>query len=1263
MFNPFRNVSADTGPRISIASPSRSKVRLKPDRTPRKGIVQRLIEVGESFWSDLPHRSGDSLDRTLGSELAIADLTHCPASLDTGLAASETDDRSGTLTAVVTQTVTTQTAAPEIVPLATLLQQGEQAAQQSDWTRATQIYRQAIQHYPDCPEVYQYLAEILTQQGQLSEAASYYRRAIELAQCAESVIQPELAAIPDPEPPAQTEVPAEPETTQFELPWFERASFHLQQAMVSCNAGDWQETIEACQVALQQLQPEAALAYLLLGRSHQGQKQWEAAAQCYQKSLLLQPETAEVHARLGSLAAQQDQWEQAVQHYQQAIQLDPDFAGAYWKLSEVWQQLGELAASVTCLDAALRLQPDWSTAAEDCRLADRLQHLGQLERAIACYERAIQKDPRLPAAYLGLGAVYQPQDPATAIAIYRKGIQQNPASVDLALRLGDQLASLGDWSAAQAYYQQGLEQQPDHGAALVGVRQCCFQQAQWQSALTVSQRLVELQPQDTDHWHQLGDNLSRLERWSEAVPAYQRSIEGNPSFSWSHNNLGDAYLHLQQWTAAVEPLRSAILLNPEFVWSHYNLGEVLAQLQDWDGAIDAYRAALRIQPDLPYAAARLADALHQRALLDQDHAFTFYTQAIQQNPLDPEPYYRALELQPDAVPLYLGLADALAAQSRWDEALTCCQIARQLQPEDVTIVARLKQLLQQQTATSQTAAYERWMAIHTPTPDQLAAMRSSLDQLTYRPRISVIMPVYNPPIEFLQAAIQSVCDQVYPDWELCIADDASADLEVLELLNQFALADPRIKLIFRPENGQIAAASNSALTLATGEFVAFLDQDDRLAPEALYEVVTLLHQHPEADLIYSDEDKLDAEGRRRLPFFKPNWCPDSFLSRMYTCHLGVYRRELVEAIGGLRLGFEGSQDYDLVLRLTEQTDRIFHIPKVLYHWRMHANSTASRASCKPYATAAAQRAIQEALQRRGEPVRTVVTQPEFPGVYIPRFEIQGHPLVSIIIPTRNLGSMLDRCLQSIQDQSTYSNYEVIVIDNDSHEPETQRVLEKWQQFDHIHCHRLEMPFNYSRLNNLAVQQARGDYLLFLNNDTEVITPDWIEAMVEQAQRPAIGAVGALLLYPDQTVQHAGVVLGIGDIAGHSHKYYRWGDHGYFSQLVSINNYSAVTAACLMCRRAVFEQVGGFDEAIAVAFNDVDFCLKLKQQGYRNLYLPHVQLYHHESKSRGIEDTLEKQQRFTQELQLMQAKWQALLEQDDCYSPHLSLTREDYSLRV
>ncbi len=563
---------------------------------------------------------------------------------------------------------------------------------------------------------------------------------------------------------------------------------------------------------------------------------------------------------------------------------------------------------------------------------------------------------------------------------------------------------------------------------------------------------------------------------------------------------------------------------------------------------------------------------------------------------------------------------------------------------------------------SKDSKYQQWLNKHYPRQIDLTRMSETLSLLSYQPKISIIVPVYNPPEAFFRQAIESVLKQIYPDWELCLADDCSTKPYVKEILEEYAQKDSRIKVVFRQENGHISRASNSALEIATGEYIALLDHDDLLAPHALYEIVRLLNEHPEADMIYSDEDKIDENNWHKDPFFKMDWCPDSFLTRMYTCHLGVYRRSIVTEIGNFRAGLEGSQDYDLVLRFTEKTDKIFHIPKVLYHWRIHSESAASGTSAKPYAYEAAQKALSEALVRRKEP-GSIIPVTGYPGLYTTRYEIKEKQLVSIIIPTRDLAKTLNTCLKSIFTKTTYPNYEVIVIDNGSQESATFECFEYWQNQEpnRFNCYSLDIPFNYSQLNNYAVEKSQGHYLLFLNNDTEIISNDWIEAMVEQAQRRSIGAVGGLLLYPDKTIQHAGVVLGIGGVASHSHKGYPSLLPGYFGQVITINNYSAITGACLMCRREVFEQVNGFEEDLAIAYNDVDFCLKLVQQGYRNIYLPHVKLFHYESKSRGKEDSVAKQQRLQQERIYMLNKWQSLLDNDPCYSPHLTRNADDYSI--
>jgi len=560
--------------------------------------------------------------------------------------------------------------------------------------------------------------------------------------------------------------------------------------------------------------------------------------------------------------------------------------------------------------------------------------------------------------------------------------------------------------------------------------------------------------------------------------------------------------------------------------------------------------------------------------------------------------------------------------------------------------------------------YFLWIQENELRRSDIDRLRDAAAVLAYRPRISVIMPTYNPPELYLREAIESVITQVYENWELCIADDASTAPHVRAVLEEYMELDDRIKVDFRPTNGHIAHASNSALALATGEFIALCDHDDLLTPDALYENVRLLNGHRDADMIYSDEDKVDENGRRSDPYFKPDWAPDSFLSRNYVSHLGVYRRSLVEDVGGFRPGFEGSQDYDLVLRIVERTNRIHHIPRVLYHWRIHALSVASGVGVKNYAYDSAMHAIAEAMHRRGEPGRVEMLKDD-PGNYIVRYDLKRDWKVSIIIPTRDHADDLELCLASIFAKSTYRNIEVVVLDNGSAEHATSVCFAKWQALepDRVKVVPHNVPFNYSEINNYAVRHSTGDIILLLNNDTEVIAPQWIEAMLEQAQRPTIGCVGAKLLYEDDTIQHAGVVMRIGGVAGHSHRYYDRDAPGYYHIIKTVNNYTAVTAACLMIRREVWEQVGGLDEQLSVAFNDVDFCLRVRAAGYLNVYVPHAELYHYESKSRGFDDTPAKIARGIREQQFMQKRWNVSSVDDPFYSPHLSLTSEDYSIRL
>jgi GT2 family glycosyltransferase len=544
-----------------------------------------------------------------------------------------------------------------------------------------------------------------------------------------------------------------------------------------------------------------------------------------------------------------------------------------------------------------------------------------------------------------------------------------------------------------------------------------------------------------------------------------------------------------------------------------------------------------------------------------------------------------------------------------------------------------------------------------------ARMLETSAKFSHRPLISVIIPAYDTPERYLRATLESVLEQAYDNWELCVADDASTDPAVRAVLNEYARRDPRVKVVFRPENGHISRATNSALALAQGDFVAFMDHDDLLAIDALFEVAHLINRHPDVDVIYTDENKIDDHVRFQEPHFKPDWAPESFLSRMYVGHLIVMRRSLVEAVGGLRPEFDGSQDYDLMLRVTELTDRIRHIPRILYHWRIHQDSTSLDGAAKPYAYDAAVRALNEALERRGEEGR-ISAKPEYPGSYDVRFAIREKRKVSVIIPTRDHGDDVYNCIGSLFAKTYYANLDVTIVDNGSTDEDSLAIFERLTKRDRrIRVLRYDEPFNFSKINNYAVERTDGDYLLFLNNDTQATSDEWIEALVEQAQRPAIGAVGAMLLYPDQTVQHAGVIVGLGGVAGHSHKHYHQNAPGYFHILQSVNNYSAVTAACMMVRRDVFLEVGAFDESLAVAFNDVDLCLKIRDAGYRNVYLPHVRLYHFESKSRGQEVTPEGIARFSREIEIMRARWHPLKVRDPFYNPNLTLNAENYTAAI
>ena len=558
--------------------------------------------------------------------------------------------------------------------------------------------------------------------------------------------------------------------------------------------------------------------------------------------------------------------------------------------------------------------------------------------------------------------------------------------------------------------------------------------------------------------------------------------------------------------------------------------------------------------------------------------------------------------------------------------------------------------------------YSTWVKYY-DTIDDNARWRISeeIRKWKSKPLISIIMPVYNPPLSMLREAVNSITSQLYKDWELCIADDASSDPEVIAYLKALQKQDRRFKVVFRKENGHISNASNSALEMASGSFIALMDNDDLLPESALYWVARAIHDNPDVGLIYSDEDKIDNSGQRSSPYFKSDWNEFLFRSQNMVCHLGVYKLALVKQVGGFRPGFEGAQDYDLALRCAEllQRDQIVHIPRVLYHWRIHSGSTALGGAEKPYAALAGVRALDEHLQRKGDIGTTELLPMGMYRVHYAQPTIA--PLVSLIIPTRNAYTLVKQCIDSIEELTTYKNYEIILIDNGSDDPVSLEYFAKLDEQENIRVMRDDGPFNYSALNNKAVQLARGELIGLINNDIEVITPEWLAEMVSIALQPNVGAVGARLWYPDNRLQHGGVVVGVGGVAGHSHKYLPKGDYGYFCRAALIQEFSAVTAACLIIKKSIFEQVNGLDEEnLKIAFNDVDFCLRVQEAGYINVWTPFAELYHHESATRGLEDTPEKKERFSKEVLHIQARWPKIQE-DYTYNPNLTLDHEDFGL--
>lgn len=566
--------------------------------------------------------------------------------------------------------------------------------------------------------------------------------------------------------------------------------------------------------------------------------------------------------------------------------------------------------------------------------------------------------------------------------------------------------------------------------------------------------------------------------------------------------------------------------------------------------------------------------------------------------------------------------------------------------------------------------YGPWYEEHRAKPEELERQRKQ--SLTWENFsggeesacvFSIAVPVFRTPAKFLCEMIESVRSQSFPFWELCLANADPEDREVAEILERYCREDRRIRVKNLKENKGISENTNAALAMARGEFVGLLDHDDLLAPDALYEMAARLEKDEGIDVFYTDEDKVTTDLSEHFqPHLKPDFNLDLLRSNNYICHFFVVRREIAERIGGFRPEFNGAQDYDFIFRCTEQAEKIVHIPRILYHWRVHSASTADNPASKIYAYEAGKRAIEGNLERSG--VRGVVSLRQDYGFYDVHYPVEGEPLVSILIPNKDQKETLMHCIRSVLETSTWKNLEILIIENNSEREETFACYRELEKDPRIRI--LTYPgktFNYSAINNFGVQQAKGEYLLFLNNDIEVITPDWIEQMLGNCQRPEVGIVGAKLYYPDNTIQHAGIIIGIGGIAGHAFLGLARAKSGYLHKASLQMDYSAVTAACMMMKAEAFRKAGGFEEKLTVAFNDVDLCLRTVEQGWLVVYDPHVEMYHYESKSRGAEDSEEKLRRFQQEIEFMRTRWIRLLKDGDPnYNPNLTLSKWNYSLR-
>lgn len=572
----------------------------------------------------------------------------------------------------------------------------------------------------------------------------------------------------------------------------------------------------------------------------------------------------------------------------------------------------------------------------------------------------------------------------------------------------------------------------------------------------------------------------------------------------------------------------------------------------------------------------------------------------------------------------------------------------------------IKKVCQKLSGQRDYGNYEDFLKKYGVKEEELARQRQEVFE--NGPCFSIAVPLYQTKEKYLREMIESVQAQTYTNWELCLADGSGREHSLQPVVGEYIAKDKRIKYCLLDSNEGIAGNTNEALKMADGDFVVLTDHDDLLSPEALYQCAKAVQKEPQTDVIYSDEDKVDMSGKKFFePHFKSDYNIDLLCTMNYICHLFVVRKDVMERAGLFESCYDGAQDHDFILRCTEKAEHIVHIPKVLYHWRCHAQSTSENPESKLYAFENGCKAVKAHYDRIGIPAE--VEQGPFYGMYRTHYLWKEQPLVSILIPNKDHVTDLKKCMDSIEEKSTYRNFEFIIVENNSTEEETFAYYKEIEKRDNVRVLYYKEDFNYSRINNFGAKEANGEYVLLLNNDTEMIEPDSIKEMLDVCMRPDVGIVGAKLIFEDNTIQHAGVIIGFGGVAGHAFIGQDRDDNGYFSRIISVQDLSAVTAACLMVRRSVFDEVEGLNEEFKVAFNDIDFCLKVRKVGYLVVYNPYAQFYHYESKSRGQEDSADKVARFQQEIGLFGERWGELLEHGDpYYNPNLTLDKADFSLK-